>query len=510
MSIATTIVQNTPLFGRMFTVDRSTGLEEINAWPALMIMTSFIWLAVAGLLGLVMPATQLFDLDSGLFYTTLTLHGAALTFPFSFQLMAGVGLHRSGGCVGKPVTGWLPAAAYISMNLGSALLTVAVLMGLKVSLVVMYPLPLVGAQMGIWSMNTVILGFTGIYFVLASMILFYPLLVIKMLFFGRKRQELVLSERSLNDPGMLGMTLSALTLLVAGLPLVVVGTTLLFALYGILPMSLAAWAAEPVVFQYSFYIFAHNLMEAMALMVTSAMYATLPLYLADGTRELYSKRLANAALWILLLTSITSFLHHFITLYPNQPASLSYWGNIMSWGTGIGAAISIFTVFATIWQHGLRAEPGIIAVLMGWVLYILDGASAVVTSNVAWSYMLHGTMWQSGHTMTVIVAMSMMWLGVLYHHYPVITGRKLDPVLGAWFVRLFAVGGIGAALAMLAGGAAGMPRRFADWHQEGWMLYGNLILLFGLILGASLVVYVYNLLKSREIALPSGERVVPA
>jgi cytochrome c oxidase subunit 1 len=510
MSIATTIVQNTPLFGRMFTVDRSTGLEEINAWPALMIMTSFIWLAVAGLLGLVMPATQIFDLDSGLFYTTLTLHGAALTFPFSFQLMAGVGLHRSGGCVGKPVTGWLPAAAYISMNLGAALLTVAVLMGLKVSLVVMYPLPIVGAQMGIWSMNTVILGFTGIYLVLASMILFYPLLVLKMLFFGRKRPELVLSERSLNDPGMLGMTLSALTLLIAGLPLVVVGTTLLLALYKIIPMSLAAWAAEPVVFQYSFYIFAHNLMEAMALMVMSALYATLPLYLADGTRELYSRKLANAALWILLLTSITSFLHHFITLYPNQPASLSYWGNIMSWGTGIGAAIGIFTVFATIWQHGLRAEPGIIAVLVGWVLYILDGASAVVTSNVAWSYMLHGTMWQSGHTMTVIVAMSMMWLGVLYHHYPVITGRKLDPVLGGWFVRLFAVGGIGAALAMLAGGAAGMPRRFADWHQEGWMLYGNLILIFGLILGASLVVYVYNLLKSREIALPSGERVVPA
>ncbi|MCZ7564453.1 MAG: cbb3-type cytochrome c oxidase subunit I [Burkholderiales bacterium] len=510
MSIASTIVQNTPLFGRMFTVDKSSGLEEINAWPALMIMTSFVWLAVAGVLGLVMPATQLFELESDLFYTTLTLHGAALTFPFTFQLMAGVGLHRSAGCVGKPVTGWLPAAAYISMNLGSALLTVAVLMGLKVSLVVMYPLPLVGAQMGIWSMNAVILGFTGIYLVLACMILFYPLLVLKMLFFGRKRPELILSERSLNDPGMLGMTLSALTLLVTGLPLVAVGTTLVAALYGIIPMSMAAWAAEPVVFQYSFYIFAHNLMEAMALMVMSAMYATLPLYLADGTRELFSKKLANTALWILLLTSLTSFLHHFITLYPNQPAGLSYWGNIMSWGTGVGAAISIFTVFATIWQHGLRPEPAIIAMLMGWVLYILDGASAVVTSNVAWSYMLHGTMWQSGHTMTVIVAMAIMWLGALYHHYPVITGRNLDPVLGRWFIRLFSVGGIGAALAMLAGGAAGMPRRYADWTQEGWMLYGNLILLFGLVLGASLVVYAYNLLKSREIPAATGERVVPA
>lgn len=505
MSIASTIVQNTPIFGKMFTVDKSTGLEEINAWPALMIMASFVWLAVAGLLGLVMPATQIFDLSSDHFYTTLTLHGAALAFPFSFQLMMGVGLHRSGGCVGKAVTGWLPALAFISMNLGAAILTVAVLMGLKVSLVVMYPLPVVGAQMGIWSMNSVIVGFTGIYLVLACMILCYPILVIKMLFFGKKRPELVLSERSLNDPGMLGMTLSALTLLVTGLPLVAVGTTVLAFLYGIIPMSMAAWAAEPVVFQYAFYIFAHNLMEAMALMVMSAMYATLPLYLADGSRKLFSDKLANTALWILLLTSVTSFLHHFITFYPNQPAALSYWGNIMSWGTGIGAAISIFTVFATIWQHGLRAEPGIIAVLIGWALYILDGASAVVTSNVAWAYVLHGTMWQSGHVMTVIVSMSVMWLGVLYHHYPVITGRKLDPALGSLFVRLFTVGGIGAAVVMLAGGAAGMPRRFADWNQEGWMLYGHMIWIFGLILGASFIVYAYALLKSRELSTPVGQ-----
>lgn len=109
--------------------------------------------------------------------------------------------------------------------------------------------------------------------------------------------------------------------------------------------------------------------------------------------------------------------------------------------------------------------------------------------------------------MTVIAAMSAMWLGVLYHHYPVITGRKLDPVLGSWFVKLFTIGGVGAALSMLAAGSAGMPRRFADWNQEGWMLYGNLIVIFGLILGASLVVYAYNLMKSREISTPLGEQV---
>ena len=505
MSIATTIVKNTPIFGRMFAVDKSTGLEEINAWPALMIMSSFVWLVVAGLLGLVMPATQIFDLSSDHFYTTLTLHGAALTFPFSFQLMMGVGLHRSGGCVGKAITGWLPALTWLTMNLGAAILTVAVLMGLKVSVIVMFPLPLVGAQMGVWSMESVIVGFTGIYLVLACMILCYPLLVLKMMFFGKKRQELILSERSLNEPGMLGMLLAAATLLLTGLPLVVVGTTLVLALYKVIPMSLAAWAADPVVFQYTFFLFAHNLMEAMALMVASAMYATLPLYLADGSRKLYSEKLANLALWVLLVTSVTSGLHHFITFYPNQPAALSYWGNIMSWGTGMGAAISIFTILATIWQHGLKAEPGIIAVLVGWALYILDGASAIVTSNIAWTYQLHGTMWQSGHFMTVVLSMSLMWMGVLYHHYPVITGRKLDAALGSLYIKLMTVGSFGAAIVMLAGGAAGMPRRFADWHPEGWMLYGNLILAFGLIIGASFAVYFYNMMKSREISAPMGE-----
>ena len=505
MSIASTIVKNTPIFGRMFAVDKSTGLEEINAWPALMIMSSFVWLVVAGLLGLVMPATQIFDLDSGHFYTTLTLHGAALTFPFSFQLMMGVGLHRSGGCVGKAITGWLPALTWLTMNLGAAILTVAVLMGLKVSVIVMFPLPLVGAQMGVWSMESVIVGFTGIYLVLACMILCYPLLVLKMMFFGKKRQELILSERSLNEPGMLGMLLAAATLLLTGLPLVVVGTTLVLALYKVIPMSLAAWAADPVVFQYTFFLFAHNLMEAMALMVASAMYATLPLYLADGSRKLYSEKLANLALWVLLVTSVTSGLHHFITFYPNQPAALSYWGNIMSWGTGMGAAISIFTILATIWQHGLKPEPGIIAVLVGWALYILDGASAIVTSNIAWTYQLHGTMWQSGHFMTVVLSMSLMWMGVLYHHYPVITGRKLDAALGSLYIKLMTVGSFGAAIVMLAGGAAGMPRRFADWHPEGWMLYGNLILAFGLIIGASFAVYFYNMMKSREISAPMGE-----
>ncbi|MDH3740203.1 MAG: cbb3-type cytochrome c oxidase subunit I [Hyphomicrobiales bacterium] len=509
MSTATAIIKRVPLFGRMFNVDTSTGLEELNAWPALMVLASFVWLAIAILLGISMPLSQIFELDSAIFYTAITAHGAAMAFPFTFQLMAAVGMHRAGGCLGKPITGIFASLFFWFMNIGGILFAIAVLSGLKISYAVMYPLPVVGVATGQWSNWMLVLGFSGIALILVSVIVLYPLQIISMLFFGEKREDLVLSPRSLKDPGMLGMAMAAFVLLIMGLPLLIVASAVLLALYGILPMAWVTWATEPMTFQWVFFIFAHNLMEAMAIMVISAVYATLPLYLADGTRKLYSDRIANLALWILLVTSVTSFFHHFFTMYPALPAALSYHGNIMSWATGTGAALTIFTICATVWKHGLRPGAGLMAILMGFVLYILDGVSAIITSNVAFSFQLHGTMWQSGHTMAVLISMSLMWIGVLLHHYPVMTGRQLDEKLGMLFVKLYTIGALGVSWSFLAAGAAGMPRRFAAWNQEGWMMYGYLILLFGLCLAASLIVLALNFKRSRSIE-ETGGAAVPA
>ena len=500
MSAASAIIQKTPIFGKMFKVDTKNGLEAINAWPALIVMTSFVWLGIAALLGLLMPVIQYYELNTNLFYTSLTLHGAAMAFPFAFQLMVGVSLHRAGGCQGKKANGPLVVLFYIFMNIGALLLTLAVLGGFKVTYTVMFPLPVVGVQTGQWSMEMLILGFSGIALVLISMIFLYPIQVLRMLFFSEKHENLVLSPRTLRDPGMLGMLIAVLILLITGLPLMSVATPILLALYGILPMSMVTWAVEPVVFQFVFYIFAHNLMEAMAIMIVSAVYGTLPLYLADGTRKLYSDKLANAALWILLVTSLTSFFHHFYTMFPALPSTFSYHGNIMSWGTGLGGAFTIFTILATIWKHGIRPEPGMIMILAGFVIYVLDGVTAMVVANVALSFHLHGTMWTGGHAMTVLLAMSLMWMGVLYHHYPVITGRSLDDDRGKSSTKYYFFGGVGLMYAFMAGGASGMPRRIANWSEGGYMFIGILILIFGLMLFYGIILFLTNMSKSKELA----------
>ncbi len=497
MSVAHRIIENTPFFGHMFRLEDNE-LNPINAWPALMSMTCFIWFTIAVILGWTMPAIQFLDLGSNWYYQNITLHGAAMAFPFAFQLMVAMSIHRAGGCLGKRADGPLVALFYIFMNVGGLLLTLAVLAGFHVTYTVMFPLPVVGVQTGQWDMWVLVLGFTGIALVLISMILLYPIQILKMVFFDEKDESLQMAERSLNDPGMMGMIMGILVLLVTGIPLLLVAGSLLLHLYGILPASLIGWAAKPVVFEFVFYIFAHNLMEAMALMVIGAVYATLPLCLADGARKLYSDKIALLALWILLITSLTSFFHHFFTMYPALPSTLAYHGNFMSYATAMGAALTIFTILATIWKHGIVASPALMLMLGGFVMYILDGVAAIVISNVAWNFKLHGTIWAGGHAMVVLIAISAIWMGMLYYHYPLITNRTINDSLARKCIKYFFITYIGLFYTFMAAGAAGMPRRNGAWESD-WFLYGALMLVFGTGLIYAFYLYFTSLTKSKAL-----------
>ena len=104
--------------------------------------------------------------------------------------------------------------------------------------------------------------------------------------------------------------------------------------------------------------------------------------------------------------------------------------------------------------------------------------------------------------MSVLIAMCLMWMGVLYHHYPVITGKKLDAKLGNRFVKFYFIGALGLLYSFAAGGAMGMPRRFADWSAgpDGWMMVGISILIFGILLIVGFATYMQNFLRSRSIS----------
>ncbi len=498
MSVAINIIEKVPFFGSMFKVEDNE-LNPINAWPSLIAMTAFIWFVIAAILGLSMPAIQFLDLGANWYYKNITLHGAAMAFPFAFQLMVAMSLHRAAACYGKRADDLFVVLFYICMNGGALLLTLAVLSGFHVTYTVMFPLPVVGVGNGQWSMATLVLGFSGIALVLTSMIFIYPIKILKMTFFGETDNKLQFTKRTMSDPGMVGMVMGVMILLVAGTPLMIVAGSVLLHLYGIFPASWIGWATDPVVFQFVFYIFAHNLMEAMAIMVVGAVYSTLPLCLADGARKLYSDKLALLALWILLVTSLTTFLHHFYTMYPALPSTFAYHGNIMSFATAIGAALTIFTILATIWKHGIIATPALFLILGGFVMYILDGASAIVLANVAWNFKLHTTMWAGGHAMMVLISISALWMGMLYYHYPLLTNRSINDSLARASIKYLFISYIGMFYSFATAGAYGMQRRNGAWEGE-WFIFGALMFIFGIMMLYAFILYFLSLIKSKPIA----------
>ncbi len=125
----------------------------------------------------------------------------------------------------------------------------------------------------------------------------------------------------------------------------------------------------------------------------------------------------------------------------------------------------------------------------------------MIVANVAVAFHLHGTMWAGGHAMTVLLAMGLMWMGVLYHHYPVITGRELDNSRGNRSTKFYFIGGVGLMYSFMAGGASGMPRRIANWTEGGYMIIGFSILAFGLVLIYGITLYLA--LFSLSVDFPS-------
>ena len=131
-------------------------------------------------------------------------------------------------------------------------------------------------------------------------------------------------------------------------------------------------------------------------------------------------------------------------------------------------------------------------------MYILDGAAAIVVSNVAWNFQLHGTLWVGGHAMVVLIAISALWMGMLYYHFPLMTNRTIDDSTARSSIKYLFISYIGLFYTFMAAGADGVPRRNADWDGE-WMIYAVLLTIFGCMMLYAFILYALSLTRSKPI-----------
>jgi cytochrome c oxidase subunit 1 len=483
----------------------SVSLNDITAMPRLMFYASILWFLMGGGAGILMVASH----ASGLlnipgYYEAMTIHGIVMTFGGVFQLMMSLSLLRAGFCYGKPVKGWLVSAALLLLNIGLLMLFASAVLGVRTSYTLVYPLPAVGVMRGLWSLGSLTIFIWGVILVAAVVIAIYPAALARLIFFGKTREALILERfvGTLNPSGMASMLPYIFIVPVMGSTILLAATLIGLMLLNIIPSQAIAWLLHPMNFNYPFWIWAHNLMEAMGVMAIGTVYWLIPRYTrryetsADVSPRLYSEKLGIFAIIFYSTAAVMAFPHHLFTMPTSQPLGLSYAGQIASWLTGFGAAFSVFNIAATSYLYGLRLTPATLAAILGFTIYIADGFLAMQLGTIGWAYRLHGTYYVTAHLMTILLAVTLMWIGALYHSHSLITGRNPSNRPAYIHIILTAIGALGIFYTMSFMGAEGVPRRAYPLPLE----IGEpiaILLIFGVLLAIGQAVFIISLLRRR-------------
>lgn len=497
-------------------------MRYLDRTPWWFIVAGLIWSALGGSFGLLLPALQTFapgGIAARLYTIALTGHGVAFVFGGLFQLMVGLSLTQARSCMEEgahPSHPLLPRLLLGILNGGLILLALANLLGFAPSYTLMYPLPTSGVARGLWGREALILAFVGIALLLLAVLYLYPVALAREMF-GRLFPSRAQWRRLWSDPGMLGMSAYIGLMPILGLPVFLLAAVLFLIVLGLLrPEQLPTWfrvlprggpvelspEVDPWPFNLAFWLFAHNLMEAMGIMALAAVYVLVPLYTRATTPRLYSPHMGVLAVGLYSLSAIPAFGHHLYTMISTSSPAFPLLAQSASWLTGFAAAFTAFNIGATLWRDGLRPQPAVLLVLGGFLLYLMDGFVALQLATRAWNLQLHGTLYVTAHTMTILIAVGMIWLGMLYHHHPTLRGWVLEARQGYLHGGLTFLSTLGMFYTMLVAGAAGTPRRAYPWPGGG-TAYGAALLIFGLLFALGQLVLAHNLLRGRGHAVPT-------
>ena len=433
---------------------------------------AFAYVAAAGLvlllmmlLGLAMRLAQAqwLSLDSSLFYVLMTMHGAG---------MVGVGGLGGVAIMWYFVRQYVPVSTPIFLT-NLVLFTIGALCilgagfigGFAAGWTFLFPLPAISGFQ--WSAAAAAAYLVGLLVIGVGFLLFY--LDVARAIIGVYRglgnalgikQALGLAPATDGPPA--AVTASTMVLIVNIIGLVFGAAVLALSLVN---LYVPSFALDALAIKNMIYFFGHVFINATIYMAIIAVYELLPVY----TQRPWNTNRVFYLGWIgSTLMVLTAYPHHLLMDFV-MPTWILIAGQIISWCSGLPVAlITAFGALTNVYRSGIRWDTisGLLfAGVMGW---IVGGIPAIVDATIPINGLMHNTMWVPGHFHTYLLGMMAMLLGFATF---ITRGRTASGLgggpIGFW---LYLFGSAIFVLAFLAGGSAGVPRRYAV-HLPGWLPY---------------------------------------
>jgi len=269
-----------------------------------------------------------------------------------------------------------------------------------------------------------------------------------------------------------------------------------------LARTLFAWTLHPIVYFW--------LLPAYI-----ALYVFVPLA-AGG--KLFSDELARVSFVMIMVFGLPIGFHH---LYadPQQAAGWKLWHGIGTFAVGIPTLLTAFTVVASLevagrarggkglfgWIGALPwRNPMVLAAILSLLMLVLGGFGGLVNASYAMNAMVHNTAWVPGHFHLIFAGTVItMYFAIAYHLWPRLTGKRLFSEsmatlqLWCWFIGMVILSTPWHVLGLL-----GQPRRISSVTYNSlltlaWKPYELAMIVGGLVLMGSAVLFLYNLFKTQ-------------
>ena len=211
-------------------------------------------------------------------------------------------------------------------------------------------------------------------------------------------------------------------------------------------------------------------------------------------KPIFGYRLMALSLMAILVLGFSVWAHHMFV------AGMAPWLRVPMMVTSmiiaVPTGIKIFSWLATMWEGKLHFRTPMLFALGFLSMFVLGGLSGIFLASVPIDIAASDTYFIVAHIHYVLFGGSVFTIFAgIYYWFPKMTGRMYNERLGKLHFWLTFIGFNGTFFPMHWVGLQGMPRRVADYAEQfgDWNL---VISIFSFLLGASTIVFFYNMIVS--------------
>ncbi len=254
-------------------------------------------------------------------------------------------------------------------------------------------------------------------------------------------------------------------------------------------------AGGPMLWQHLFWFFGHPEVYVLALPFFGVISEIFPVFSRKpifGYKTLIFATVAIAGL------SVAVWAHH---LYVTGQILLPFFA-IMTMLIAVPTGVKFFNWIGTMWQGSLTFQTPLIWALGFLTTFLFGGLTGIMMASPAIDFHISDTYFIVAHFhYTIFGTVVFAMFAGYYFWWPKLTGRMLDERLGKIHFWMLFVGFHLTFLVQHLLGIQGMARRYADYLPEEGFTLGNEISTVGsVILGASMLPFLYNVWKTWRTA----------